>query len=275
MTNRSSYSLAGAILVIILFRVGFYLHNAQPNCCKPKGTIIILNGPSASGKTTMQKEFQKIMPDFYIRLGIDGLFDAVLPDATDPSLMVKKDPTQVDPKRYFNEGIDPQDWARVTTIYDQSDSHGNLIRAGIGTTDAQGHPLFILKVGSLGNQVIHGMHRAIAAYADAGNNVIVDYILYDQAWLTDLVSVLEGYTVYFVGVRIPLETLELREKARATSPVGHARSHYDVVHLPGIYDCEIDTGTMMPQEAAAQIKSCVESMSQPDAFARIKKEKIG
>lgn len=273
MTNRSYYSLIGVILLIIIFRIGFYLRDSDAELPKNKGKIVILNGPSASGKTTIQKAFQKMMPDFYIRLGIDGLFDAVLPEATDPEVMVKKDPKLVDPIHYFREGIDQKDWARITDIYDQSDAHGNLIRAGIETTDADGHPLLILQVGPLGNRVIHGMHRAIAAYADAGNNVIVDYILYDQAWLDDLVHVLKGYTVYFVGVRIPLETLEIREKLRATSPVGHARSHYDVVHLPGIYDCEVDTGTMTPQEAAAQIKSCIQTMTHPTAFARIKKQK--
>ena len=37
------------------------------------GTIIItLNGPSAAGKSSIQKQFQKISDELYLTVGIDG-----------------------------------------------------------------------------------------------------------------------------------------------------------------------------------------------------------
>lgn len=52
------------------------------------------------------------------------------------------------------------------------------------------------------------MHAAVAAFAEHGNNIIVDYILYEREWLPDLANALRPVNAYFVGVRIPLDVLE-------------------------------------------------------------------
>lgn len=62
-----------------------------------------------------------------------------------------------------------------------------------------------------GEKVINGMHRAIVAYVKEGNNVIVDYIKYEQDWLTDLQDVLKDIKVVWVGVNASLESVEKRE----------------------------------------------------------------
>jgi len=50
---------------------------------KSFGTVIVLNGPSGSGKSSIQKEFQKLhMPNLWIKVGIDNLFDNVMPEIT-------------------------------------------------------------------------------------------------------------------------------------------------------------------------------------------------
>lgn len=192
------------------------------------GTIILMNGPSAAGKSSLQKEVQKQFDEFYIKLGIDNLFDSPLPTP---------------------ESVDPQ----VT-------KDGQLIRSVEIIKDEQGNQIIPLKVGPAGFKVIKGMHRAIAAYAQQGNNVVVDYILYDQTWLPDLLKALKGLKVYMVGIKLPLEVLEQREKARGTSPIGHARSHYATVHNIMQYDIELDTSKLSSEEAAFKLKEFIKNL---------------
>lgn len=233
-----------AIFLIIFKKVYFY-RAKDP-------VIIILNGPSVAGKSSIQKELQMQAQDFFVRLGVDNLFDNPLPSALD--CMVKVDPLSISRTEYFPEGISDEEFARITEVYESRVKQSNeLIRAGIKTFDADGNPLLILKVGPAGNRTIHGMHRAIKGYADAGCNVVVDYILYDKDWALDLQNVLKGYNVYFVKVAIPLTVLEEREKARGTSPVGHARSHYNEVYQAFSYDLEVDSSKKSSKEIAGEI----------------------
>jgi len=229
-----------AIALITAIALGYYfMNNKKKSNMSPKaGTVIILNGPSAAGKTTLQKEIQKTFDELYLTVGIDGFFDAVLPHD-------------------FPEG--------------QSFVGGEFVRSITKTVDSEAHPIITLNVGPLGRRVVTGMHHAFAAYAAAGNNLVVDYILYENDWLPELIDALKGFTVYFVGVTTPLEVIEERERARGTSPVGHARSHHDTVHAHGIYDLEIDTSKVSAEEAAQIIKQFIHDNPKPQAFKKLLK----
>ena len=196
--------------------------------CKEDGMIIILNGPSSAGKTTIQKALQKESKETFLRVGIDTFFDALIEE---PDL-----------SRFEEEGR-----------FDQYTADGEYIRGIEMTKDRSNHPVVTLKVGPAGDRIIHGMHRAIAAYAEAGNNVIVDYILYKPEWLDDLKESLRDHKVLYVGVYAPLTLIEEREKKRNTSPVGHARSHFDTVHTDFYYDLEIDSETETPEQNGHKI----------------------
>lgn len=211
----------------------------------PHPIIIILNGCSASGKTTVQKLLQAKMTEMTITVGIDTFFDALLPT---PDLT------------HFAE----------TKILEQYTNDHELIRSVKHIYDEQGNLTIPLTIGPAGNRVIHGMHHAIAAYARAGNNVIVDYILYDPAWITYLQEALEGYTVYMIAFKLPLEAIEMREKKRATSPVGHARSHYQTVHQGMHYDLEITDPNTSPEIITDMILAFIKEHKNPTAFAQIK-----
>lgn len=193
-----------------------------------EGIVIILNGPSASGKTSIQKEIQKQSETLYLRLGIDNLFDAPLPD---PDISTFEKTKEI--KQFTNDGT--------------------FIRGVELKTDSEGHQIVPLEIGPAGDKVVYGMHGAIAAYAKKGNNVVVDYILYKPEWLPDLLSNLKGLKVYFIGIKAPLDVLEEREKKRGTSPVGHARSHYDLVHQGMRYDLELDVSKLSPEQSAQRI----------------------
>jgi chloramphenicol 3-O phosphotransferase len=186
------------------------------------GTVIILNGPSSVGKSSIIKAFQAKQNKLWLSMGIDSFFVAVLP-----------------PKVYLEDKPEHR-----------------LVMHGVASEDAEGK-LFTLNVGPEGEKVIKGMHRAIAAYANAGNNVIVDYIQYDPAWTVDLKEALRGVKVVWVGVTAKLESIQQREKKRGTSPEGHARSHYHTVHQGMKYDVMLDTDVLTPEQAAEKIITSV------------------
>jgi len=182
------------------------------------GTVIIVNGTSASGKSSIVKAFQDKNQELWLGTGIDHLYVGVMP------------PKFLD---------DKQEHYSVMHVDTSKDKDGSKVATAIFGPD--------------GLKVIKGMHRAIAAYANAGNNVIVDYIQYDSSWLIDLKEVLKGLNIIWVGVTASLESIEHREEKRGTSPEGHARSHYHTIHQGIDYDLMLDTDRLTPEQAAEEI----------------------
>jgi chloramphenicol 3-O phosphotransferase len=124
--------------------------------------------------------------------------------------------------------------------------------------------------GEAGHKLVAGMHQSIEALSLSGINVIADHVLVEPAWLNDIANRLYDLPAYFIGVRCPLEVLEDREKQRKNRTLGQARLQFDLVHVPGIYDLEVDTSRFTVVECAAQIKAHVYSGPPPFAFRQIK-----
>lgn len=206
------------IIILALITIRHY------NKVHVPGTVIILNGPSVAGKSSIQREFQQLMlPDLWIKLGIDNLFDLPMPDINPSNLE-------------FWQSENPIRW--VTTTHDKDNN-----------------TLITLFTGQEGEKVARGMNSAIAGYANAGCNIIVDYIAYKKEWLDDLRSKLQGIKTVWIKVNIPLDVLEEREIARGTSPKGHARSHYDAVHWDIKYHMAVNSHEKSAAEIAKYIKT--------------------
>ena len=205
----------GAALGAFLLYQQYFM--SKGHIVKP-GIVIVLNGPSASGKSSLQKSIQRLAPVPYLNVGIDNFFNDLFPDEYG-KLGCKAD---------ADFGKDLR-WATI---------ENNLV---------------YLHVGPAGQKIVDGMNKAIVAYAKAGNNVVVDYIMYEQSWMKNLLHELHGCPVYLIGITMPYYVLQAREQARSTSPIGHAGSHYHTVHVGNSYDLWIDNSQGTADEGATKI----------------------
>jgi chloramphenicol 3-O phosphotransferase len=86
-----------------------------------------------------------------------------------------------------------------------------------------------------------GFHASLAAYANAGNNLILEHILDTEGWLEALRNLLTNHDVFFVAVHCPPDVLIEREKLRGDRPVGSAKRDFETVHIGKHYDLELDS----------------------------------
>jgi chloramphenicol 3-O phosphotransferase len=201
-----------------------------PSAATP-GNIIILNGASSSGKTTLLKALQKSFDEPYLEAGIDKFLWML-------------------PGRYLDVPL----WHEVfayTWLVDGGDSN------------------LLIRPGPRGYTLLTGMHHAIAALARAGNHVLADHVLIDPRWVQECARLFCDLPAWFVGVRCPLEVLEAREKTRNNRTLGQARAQYPMVHAHGLYDIEVDTSLLSLTECVDVIKQRVLSGTAPTAFRRL------
>lgn len=125
-----------SIIIVVVALLGCIIavyktvHNKNNNY----GTVIVLNGPSGAGKSSAQKAFQQLMlPNLWIKLGIDALFDLPMPDILVEDMARWQ---SSNPIRWIEEGVDNQNKKIIT-----------------------------LGMGADGDKVAYGMNSAIAAYA--------------------------------------------------------------------------------------------------------------
>lgn len=97
-----------------------------------------------------------------------------------------------------------------------------------------------------------GFHRALAGFADAGNDLIVEHILDTDGWQSQLSDLFRPHQVLFVGLHTPLATLQAREINRGDRPRGSAEQDFHQVHHGLTYDLTV-AGTDNPKEIAASI----------------------
>lgn len=197
------------------------------------GSVILLNGCSSAGKTTLAQAIQGLTPQPVQYIGLDQFRDGM-------------------PSRYRGLNSSPG----------EPGSRGLNIVPRHGQTE--------LAFGDVGCAVLAGMRRAIAAFAASGTDVVVDDLLLERAFLVDYVGALDGIDVTFVGVRCDLATVNARESARPGRFPGTAAAHYERVHRDCLYDVEVDTAASPPRECARRVIAAVERPSRPTAFERLR-----
>jgi chloramphenicol 3-O phosphotransferase len=118
-----------------------------------------------------------------------------------------------------------------------------------------GGPSLAIATGPVMDRAMHGMRRAVAAMAAAGNDLIVDDVMLGRGEADDYRALLAGQEVRFVGLFAPLDVLEARERARGDRLIGLARWQFDRVHAGVAYDLRLDTAVDAPAACAERIKA--------------------
>lgn len=86
-----------------------------------------------------------------------------------------------------------------------------------------------------------GFHLSLAAYLQAGNNLILEHILDTPGWREQLADLFKPYDVFFVGLHADLDELNKREVERGDRPIGSAAHDFHTVHRGLSYDLELSS----------------------------------
>lgn len=200
--------------------------------------IILLNGTSSAGKTTIAEELQRLSDDALLRTGIDHFCDMILRER-----------------------------------YDEFGSRAEEGWNFSASTDSEGNPIVHISLGALAKKCAHTMPKVIKCLADEGHDVVVDEVLIDKddLALRNYAQGLKEHDVYFVGVVCSLEELESREKSRGDRVIGLARGLLDITHKhKNYYDMMVDTTYSSGAECAQEIWNKIEGMPTPQGFTRFR-----
>ncbi len=205
--------------------------------------IIILNGAPRSGKSSIVEVIQETFEGIWMNLGVDVFARGVTPKRYQPGIGLRPGPG---PEL---GGDRPELEPLVPTFY-------------------------------------AAMYESIAAHSRLGLNVVTDcghHGAIHPHLLSDCARRLAGLPVLFVGVRCPIE--EIMKRRNESSPGRYAVSSPDVpvpppvylwqeeVHKPGIYDLEVDTSLLSPEECAAAIRDRLETGPPPSAFRQLAQQR--
>lgn len=196
------------------------------------GQIIILNGVPRSGKSSIVAVIQETFDGLWMNLGVDRFMPMT-------------------PARYLP---------------------GIGLRPGGERQDIE--PLIPI--------LYSAMYESIAAHSRLGLNVVVDVGHHDayaieRGILADSARRLKGLPVLFVGVHCPIEIIMERRQntgwnvgSTADFTLPHPVQLWQrEVHIPGIYDLEVDTSLLSPGACAEVIRQHLADSPAPSAFQRL------
>ena len=101
-------------------------------------------------------------------------------------------------------------------------------------------------------KVFAGHLACLRALAEAGNHVLTDVVFESGEQFDAWRRTLAGLDVFLVGVHLPLDELERRERERGNRRLGDARRDLGFVHSFCAYDLEVDS-SLLPEENARRI----------------------
>lgn len=194
------------------------------------GRIVILNGAPRAGKSSIVAALTAQLPGRWVNLGVDEMRQRT-PEALQPGIGLRPG------------GERPDLEAEVQRLYRE-------------------------------------LYDDIAARARAGFDVAVDVGHHD--WYSRPLGILPaaarqlaGLDVLFVGVRCPIEVIMARRNA---SPEGYLAGPgvpepvarwQQAVHEPGLYDLEVDSSELTPEQSVERIAATLSDPPRPSAFEQL------
>lgn len=199
-----------------------------------RGRILVLNGTSSAGKTTLANALQKALAGKHEQMGLDLTLQSV-----------------------------PSELFLITDDIDHAPVEGWLIpiRNGVQLT--------LPTLGPAALAELEKMYASFGARADAGANLIVDDVLWHPRALAMAVTHFAGRDAWLVDVYCPTEIAVEREKRRSDRAAGGA-ALFAEVHRHGIYDIKVDTSLLTPDEAAQHVIRELSPGRRPTAFRELR-----
>ena len=196
--------------------------------------IILVNGPSSAGKTTLCRALQAAIDEAYLVTAFDDFVFMAAP-------------------RYYR-GAD-------TSRQDEHDAYTAIGVEMVNTAPPGLPPSVTARFGPVFRRILDGMAPAVRALVDNGNAVIFDHVLHDRAMHESLRTAFAGLDLFSVGVTCPVEILEARERERGDRVLGRARGLAAVVHSFMSYDIMVDTGALTTAACVSAILAAMEKRS--------------
>ena len=193
--------------------------------------IILINGSSSAGKSTLSKALQDELNHPYLHWGFDDLI-------------------YMSARRYWEDAGRPVP-QRTSEVSLQGVEMVEIRKPGLPSA-------VVAHFGPVLRVVVDSMAPVVATLVKSGNSVIFDHVFHDQKMYDDCVHCFAPYDVFTVGVDCSLDVLEERERARGDRVIGRARGLYDVVHSFCTYDVQVDTSNATVEESVKTIKSALQ-----------------
>ena len=184
------------------------------------GRVVILNGTSSSGKTTLVELFlsrRHGAGECWLTTGIDECITTL-----------------------------PDPWHRTPGFDGPWAEDGFRLEACGDALEVRG--------GEMWQRMLTAYRRTVAVWARTGFDVIVDEVVLDEFGASEWSAELDGVPLVWVGVRCALDVAEAREEARGDRFRGIARGQFDVVHRHVRYDLELDTTSRTPDELVRELE---------------------
>ncbi len=191
------------------------------------GSVIILNGPSSVGKTTLTRLLQQIMPVEALRVAIDELIE-MMPEHTNHW------------RKPYAPTATPEQMPRGFCFQEVASPHGELELK--------------LHIGPFAQQIVDSLGPIALTLVRRGLHVILDTVLLEPHQLQELIENFDRQVpVLSVGLSASLVTLEEREIARGDRTPGSARWQAERVHAGKEYDLTFHTDQEQSSIIAARI----------------------
>jgi chloramphenicol 3-O phosphotransferase len=197
--------------------------------------ILLLNGVSSSGKSSIAKALQECWPKPLLHLGLDHFIAMMSP-------------------RFFGTGPEAHLGFRFAEIVSEHDTTWRI------------------DVGQYGQRLCEGVIKVAQDLHQLEFDLVLDEVLFEDESLQSYVQALQDITVYFIAVHCSLEVAENRERERSDRALGSARDQFSRVHGPTrFYDLEVDTSQTTSVDIAKQIMNYIKRHPKPSGFSQLKK----
>jgi chloramphenicol 3-O phosphotransferase len=191
-------------------------------------TLIVLNGASSSGKSSIARALQELWPRPLLVTGLDTFIVA---------------------------------WpSKFTTLVGEN---GSPTEQTVGLRIVPGRgpdPSRILESGEQFTLLMRLAHRAWASLSEGGIDQVVDHVLFEAHLRLDALEVLSN--AFWVGVMCDIDELIRREAQRGDRLIGFASGTSAMAHEGMTYDLVVDSTSTSSEELARQIFNAVKTSGQ-------------